>query len=177
MGMDSIRGGGRDVGRHRRTIATFSSYPEAERMVDRLADEKFPVEHLAIVGRGLEYVEQVVGRMGWAQAALRGALTGAITGLLIGWLFAIFDWFDPLVSRGWLIVDGLWFGAVVGTIMGLVAYALTRGRRDFTSIPAMRAETYEVVVDEEFADDAERLLSRVGEPMRPRAADRPTATP
>lgn len=176
MGMDSIRGGGNTPTRPHRAVASFSSYAEAARAVDALSDAKFPVEHVSIVGRDLEYVEQVTGRMSWGRAALRGMLTGAVVGLLIGWLFAVFDWFDPLVARGWLIIDGLWFGALVGTVMGLVAYALTRGERDFESIPAMRANRYEILVDDELAEEAERLLSRTGEPMRPRSADRPAGT-
>jgi hypothetical protein len=177
MGMDSIKSGGGMSTRPRRAVASFSSYLDAERSVDALADAKFPVEHVAIVGRDLEYVEQVTGRLGWGRAALRGMLTGAITGLLIGWLFAVFDWLSPLIARGWLVIDGLWFGALVGTIMGLVLYAFQRGRRDFESVPAMRAHRYEVLVDDEFADEAERLLSRTGEPMRPRSADRPAEPP
>jgi hypothetical protein len=35
-------------------------------------------------------------------------------------VFAIFDWFDPLVARGWLIIDDLWFGALVGAAFGLL---------------------------------------------------------
>jgi hypothetical protein len=46
----------------RRRIATTDSYAEAEAVVDRLADDGFPVEHVSIVGRDLEYVEQVIGQ-------------------------------------------------------------------------------------------------------------------
>lgn len=144
----------------RRTLATYETYREAERLVDRLADSGFPVERTTIVGRGLEFVEEVTGRFGYGAAALQGALQGAILGLLIGWLFAVFNWFDPVVASGWLILDGLWFGALVGTLIGLLAHALTGGRRDFASIPAMRAERYDVLVDEEVADEAARLLEQ-----------------
>ena len=127
-----------------RTIATFGSYEEAERVVDFLSDHGFPVERTAIVGRDLEYVEQVTGRMTYARAALAGALNGAVIGVLIGWLFALFNWFDPVVSAFWLVVDGLWFGALVGALMGLVMHALSGGRRDFS-----------------VADEAARLLGEL----------------
>src|SRR3954463_16142691 len=113
--------------RPRRAIATFSSYQEAERAVDYLSDHGFPVERTAIVGRDLEYVEQVTGRMTYARAALAGALNGALIGFLIGWLFGVFNWFNPVVSSFWLAIDGLWFGALVGALMGLVAHALSGG--------------------------------------------------
>src|SRR5919106_5208895 len=46
-----------------RDIATYPSYEEAERAVDRLSDQKFPVERIAIIGTGLRSVEQVLGRV------------------------------------------------------------------------------------------------------------------
>jgi hypothetical protein len=142
----------------RRAVASFSSYAEAERAVDLLADRHFPVEHVAIVGRDLKYVEQVTGRMTYVRAALSGALTGALIGFLIGWLFGVFNWFDPVVATLWLMFDGLWFGAVLGALFGVLLHALQGGRRDFASAGYTTAERYEVVVDEEYADDAQRLL-------------------
>jgi uncharacterized membrane protein len=155
-----------DIRLRRRVIGSFPTYAEAERAVDFLSDRKFPVERVSIVGRDLHWIEQVTGRMSYAQAALRGALSGAITGVLIGWLFFVFDWFSPIVARGWLIVDGLWFGALVGTIIGLIAHAALGGRRDFASVGAMVADTYDVLVDEEVAEDAVRLLSEMSDEAR-----------
>jgi hypothetical protein len=130
----------------RRVVASFSSYGEAEAAVDHLSDNHFPVERTAIVARGLHF------------AALRGAFSGAIAGALIGWLFGLLDWTAPIVASGWLALHGLWIGALVGALVGLIAYALSRGRRDFSSIGGMRADRYEVLVDEDVADEAARLL-------------------
>src|SRR5690349_2901550 len=85
--------------RPRRAIATFRSYEAAERAVDYLSDHGFPVERSAIVGRDLEYVEQVTGRLTYGRAALNGAV--------IGWLFGVFNRFNPVVSSWWLVIDGL----------------------------------------------------------------------
>ena len=149
----------------RRVVSSHQNYAEAERDVDYLADNGFPVERVSIVGRGLEYVEQVTGRMGYGEAALRGVVTGGLVGLLIGWLFAVFNWFDPVVARGWLIFDSLWFGMLTGALIWVLTHALLGGRRDFSSVPAMRAQRYEVLVDEAVADEAERMLSsRAGAP-------------
>ena len=114
----------------RRVVATYDNYRDAERAVDYLSDHKFPVERVSIVGRDLKLVERVTGRMTYGRSALQGALSGALAGVLIGWLFTVFNWFDPVVARGWLILDGLWFGALVGALFGLLAHALTGGRRD-----------------------------------------------
>jgi hypothetical protein len=95
---------------------------------------------------------------------LNGAIIGGLVGGLIGWVFALFDWFNPAIARGWLIVDGLWFGALLGAAMGGFIYATTAGRHDFSSVGAMQAGTYEVVVDEPFADQAVELLGQLRQP-------------
>jgi uncharacterized membrane protein len=163
-----------------RVIATYDSYRDAEQAVDFLSDQGFPVERATIVGRDVKLVERVTGRMTTAKAALNGAVAGALVGVLIGWLFVVFDWFSPIVASGWLIVDGLWFGAVVGALYGMVAHALTRGRRDFASVGGLQADRYELAVDEEVADQAARLLggapSRRGDGRFTRDADAPART-
>jgi hypothetical protein len=159
-----------------RSVATFHTYQDAERAVDRLSDHGFPVERTMIVGRGLRYVERVTGRMTYGKAALSGALTGALVGVLIAWLFFVFNWFSPVVASGWLILDGLWFGAIVGALFGMLAHALTGGRRDFTSMSRMEADEYDVQVDDGLADDAERLLGTDVGAAAPEAPDREART-
>jgi hypothetical protein len=45
----------------RRVIASYDTYAEAEAAVDHLADQQFPVERIAIVGRDVSLIEQVTG--------------------------------------------------------------------------------------------------------------------
>ncbi|HEY0402552.1 MAG TPA: general stress protein [Blastococcus sp.] len=142
----------------RRTVASFATYAEAERAVDRLADLDFPVERVAVLGQDLQTVEQVTGKLDYWGAAWRGALSGAVPGVLIGWLFGLFSWADPLVSSVLLALYGLLIGALIGAIMGLIVHAMTGGRRDFTSVMAVLPQRYELVVDDEVADRAVQLL-------------------
>ena len=144
----------------RRVVASYSSYRDAERAVDFLSDRRFPVQRVAIVGRDLQTVEQATGRMGYGRAAGNGAATGALLGLLFGWLFGLFDWVDPLVTSLTLAIYGLLWGAVVGALLGLVLHALSGGRRDFASVGGVRANRYELMVDDEVADEAARILSQ-----------------
>ena len=58
-------------------VASYASYPEAQRAVDRLSDASFPVENIEIVGRDLRIVERVTGRLTTGKATLAGAGTGA----------------------------------------------------------------------------------------------------
>jgi hypothetical protein len=146
-------------GDERRPIAAYDTYREAERAVDYLSDNGFPVRRVAIVGSDLKLVEQVVGRLNYGGAALRGAASGAFAGLLIGWLFGLFSW--AALATLLLALYGLLFGAVLGAIFGLIMHALQGGRRDFASVQAMTPGRYEVVADEQVADQAEALLAKM----------------
>jgi uncharacterized protein YqgC (DUF456 family) len=145
---------------NRRVVATVDSYGEAERAVDYLSDRRFPVERVAIVGHDVKMVEQVVGRLNYAGAALRGAGSGAVVGALTGWIFGLFDWVRPLVASLTLAAYGLIFGAIVGAIFGLIFHALQGGRRDFAAVRMTVPSRYEILVDEEVADEAIRLLAQ-----------------
>jgi hypothetical protein len=145
----------------RRVIATFDDYADAERAVDYLSDQGFEVNRVAIIGRDMEYHEQVIGRLNFGGAALRGAGSGALVGALMGWIFGLFDWIDPLLSALVLACYGLLFGAIVGALFGLLAHALQRGRRDFHSVGGLRPKYYDVVADAPVADRAVQLLGGV----------------
>jgi hypothetical protein len=138
-------------------VATYPDYPSAQRAVDYLSDNKFPVERTQIVGTDLRLVENVLGRLTTGRAALAGAASGAWFGLFIGLLFGIFSnssWFAVLLVC-------ILIGAVWGAIFGAIAHAMTGGRRDFTSRSSLQASQYAVTVDAEVADGARQLLTRL----------------
>ena len=146
----------------RRVIASYDSYAQAQRAVDYLSDQRFPVERVSIVAEDLRLVEQVTGRRGYGQAALEGAGSGAVIGALFGFFVGLFSFTDPLVVS-WLVLAlyGLVFGAIIGALMGLIFHALTGGERDFSSVGGIEAGRYNVMVDEEVAEEAARLLERL----------------
>jgi hypothetical protein len=139
------------------SVATYPDYASAQRAVDYLSDNKFPVQRTAIVGTDLRLVESVLGRLTTARAAGAGAASGAWFGLFIGLLFGIFsdsNWFA-------VILVTLLIGAVWGAIFGAIAHAATGGRRDFASRSSLQASQYAVIVDAEVADEARALLTRL----------------
>lgn len=144
----------------RRTIASFASYPDAERAVDVLSDRGFPVERVAIVGTGLRFVEQVAGRLTTARAALMGAGQGTMIGLLFALLFGLF--LTAASEFIGVLIYGLVAGAIFGAIFGAIGHAATGGRRDFASTSGMQADRYELQVDAEVADRATELLREAG---------------
>lgn len=142
----------------RRVISSYPTYAEAQRAVDYLSDQRFPVERVAIVAEGLRFEEQVTGRLGWGRALLNGALGGASTGIFIGFIFGLFSLVTPLVSALTLAFYGLIFGLIVGALIGLLFYAFSGGQRDFTSVGSIRAQRYDVSVENDVASEAEQML-------------------
>jgi hypothetical protein len=145
------------AGRASVIVATYPDYASAQRAVDFLSDQNFPVQHTAIIGTDLRLVEKVLGRLTIGRAALAGTSGGAWFGLLLGLLFGIFttyNWFA-------VVLTGIVFGAVWGAIFGAVAHAATRGRRDFTSASSLQAREYAVSVAAEHAEQARQLLTRL----------------
>lgn len=139
------------------TVASYGDYASAQQAVDYLSDNGFPVERTAIVGTDLRLVENVLGRLTTARAALGGAAGGAWFGLLIGLLFGIFsvsDWWRVLLAA--VIIGTVW-----GTVFGAVAHGMSGGRRDFTSRSFLEAARYAVTVDADHAEDARTLLTRL----------------
>src|SRR5215217_7969441 len=128
----------------RRIVASYDSYAEAQRAVDHLSDERFPVERVSIVAEDLRFVEQVTGRRGYGQAALSGAASGAVVGAFFGFFLGLLSLVDPLVSALILVIYGLIFGAILGAILGLVSHALTAGQRDFSSVAGVEAGRYNI---------------------------------
>lgn len=141
-------------------VATFTQYLEAQRAVDYLSDQKFAVERTSIVGEGLKIVEQVTGRLDWTRALSLGMTQGAFTGIFIG---LILNFLGFGGNRGFLalMLDGLLLGVIFGAIFALISYAMSGGRRDFTSVGGMRADHYNVMADPEVAEQARELLTRM----------------
>ena len=139
------------------TVTSYADYASAQRAVDYLSDNGFPVERTAIIGTNLRLVENVLGRMTIGRAALAGAASGAWLGLFIGFLFTLFStsaWWAVLITS--LIVGAFW-----GAVLGATAHALTGGRRDFTSRSSLQAGEYAINVDADVADEARALMTRL----------------
>jgi heat induced stress protein YflT len=134
-------------------VATFTNYSEAERAVEYLAEVRFPIERVAIVGEDVHMVEQVVNRLSFGRAAWHGAVSGGLTGLLFGWLFGLFDWIRPVIASLTLAAYGLIFGA----ILGLILYSLL-ARTPRLLLCAHPDAPHDVVADLEVAEEAARVL-------------------
>ena len=138
------------------SLAVYDTYDEAQRAVDHLSDNEFPVENLMIVGTDLKRIERVTGRLSWGRVALAGAITGLWFGVFVGLVFAL--WVEDGGVVGILLSTAL-FGALFGVVWALTGYAATRGRRDFSSVTAVVATRYEVLVEHKHREAARTILS------------------
>ncbi|MBO9577494.1 MAG: hypothetical protein J7480_01820 [Microbacteriaceae bacterium] len=140
-------------------VGTYETYPEAQAVVDRLAKAEFDVSQVAIIGNDLKTVERVTGKLSWGRAALSGAANGAFIGLFFALLLTLFN--PDVTGAGSLRLIAAVFlvTAGVGVVLGLIAYAFTRRRRDFASTQQVLASNYQVVVPTDTAARAQQLLA------------------
>ncbi len=138
------------------SVGVYNTYDEAQKVVDYLADARFPVENLCIVGTELRSVERVLGRRSWRTVIGQGVQSGVSTGLMIAllmWLFVPTE--NPLV----LALYALGIGIAVGIAMAALGYWMSQGKRDFTSVSQTIATKYEVLAEHKVAGNARELLA------------------
>jgi hypothetical protein len=138
------------------SIARYETYLEAQRAVDFLSDQQFPVQAVTIVGTGLRMVERVTGRLTYPRVAGASALSGLYFGFFVGLALSLFGGGNDLSIFAVALV-----GAGFGMLFGIISYALTGGRRDFTSTSQIVASEYEVLCLAEQANAASDLLRRL----------------
>ncbi|HTQ20300.1 general stress protein [Mycobacterium sp.] len=136
-------------------VGSYPTYAEAQRAVDYLSDQEFPVEQVTIVGVDLMQVERVTGRLSWPKVLGGGVLSGAWLGLFIGLVLLAF-------SNTWAVLPtGVVAGVFFGLITSAVPYAMARGTRDFSSTMQLVAGRYDVLCDPQNAEKARDLLARL----------------
>jgi hypothetical protein len=140
------------------TVARFDDYEAAQRAVDRLSDNGFPVEKLDIVGSDLRLIERVTGRLTNMRAAGAGAVSGLWAGLLIGVLLGLFT-----TGHAWLgvVAVAAAFGVLGGAVFGFARHAATRGQRDFSSVRVLSAGRYDLIARGGSADQARAMLTEL----------------
>ena len=137
-------------------IGSYGTYAEAQRAVDFLSDEQFPVQHVTIVGVDLMQVERVTGRLTWPRVLAGGALSGAWLGIFIGLVLGVFR-----SSLGESLIAGLVAGIFFGLITAGLQYAMAHGTRDFSSTLQLVAGRYDVLCDPASAEQGRDLLGRL----------------
>ncbi|MFI9007857.1 general stress protein [Actinosynnema sp. NPDC053489] len=138
-------------------IGSYATYTEAQRAVDHLADQEFPVQDVTIVGVNPMVVERVTARLTWGRVLAGGAASGAWFGLFVGLLLGMFGT-GPLPIA---ILTGLITGVGFGMAFAAAGYASMRGRRDFASTTQLVAGRYDVLCEPRTAEKGRDLLARL----------------
>jgi heat induced stress protein YflT len=137
-------------------VGSYDTYEQAQRAVDYLANNNFPVHDVTVVGVSPMLVERVRGRLTWGRVLGTGAASGAWFGLFVGLLLTIF-------SAGGIapLLLGLAVGVVFGLASAAISYRATGGRRDFTSQSQLVAQRYDVLCQPRNAELARQLLAEL----------------
>lgn len=139
------------------SLGVYDDYAAAQKAVDYLSDQEFPVENVLIVGTDLKQLERVTGRLTWGRVLLSGVAGGAWFGLLIGLLLGIFA-----AEGQWLsaVLTGVLLGVVWGVILSAAGYAFSRGERDFSSVKTILPSRYELLVEHKHLARGQELLAK-----------------
>jgi len=137
-------------------VGSYPTYAEAQRAVDYLSDNQFPVQQVTIVGVDLMQVERVTGRLTWAKVLLGGVLSGAWLGVFIG---LVLGFFSP--NPGQSLAIGVLAGVIFGLITSSIPYAMAKGTRDFSSTMQLVAGRYDVLCDPQNAEKARDMLAHL----------------
>src|SRR5690348_4062535 len=95
------------------SLAVYDDYAAAQKAVDFLSDNKFPVEQCMIVGTDLKRIERITGRLTTGRVALGGLLSGIWLGLFVGLVLSLFADDDSFFAT---LIACVLFGAVFGIV-------------------------------------------------------------
>lgn len=136
-------------------IGSYDTYQEAQRAVDHLAHDGFPVQGVTIVGIEPMLVERVDARLTWGRVLATGAASGAWLGLFVGLLMSLLSAGAGLLP----IIIGLVSGVGFGLASAAFRYSSTKGQRDFVSHSQLVARRYDVLSPPRTAERARDLLA------------------
>ena len=143
------------------TVASVSEYEAAQKLVSQLIAGEIPARAIAIVGVGVQTVERVTGRLGYANAARSGAVNGVLIGLFLSAIFVLGNPAVPMQA----FVGILFVGVAIGMILSLITYSIVRRRRDYASVMQLKADHYEVTVLSDSVGKARQVLGRAVTPI------------
>lgn len=122
-------------------LAETATYEQARHLVDRLAQDGYPLKNLTIVGKDLSSAEFIVGKLTGVNVFLAGALNGAWLGLLAGLLmtFTVQERFQYVVLP--VAILGL---AIISGCVQMLVYSFGARKNQFRSRTTLVAGRYEL---------------------------------
>src|SRR6478752_9521869 len=95
------------------SLGVYERYEQAQKAVDFLSDNEFPVQNCLIVGTDLKQVERVTGRLTYGKVTAGGLLSGVWMGLFVGLIISLFSTGSSAIA---IILGTMLFGAIFGLV-------------------------------------------------------------
>jgi hypothetical protein len=133
--------------------------------VERLIAGDFAPNKISIIGHDPVLVERVRSRLGYGRVALSGALTGFWIGLIFALLLGTGIEVSPEGGVNYLpqqFFSVLVVGAGLGMLFQVIRFSVTKNKRGFLSSQMPIATRYEVIVPDEDALAALKILGLAG---------------
>jgi hypothetical protein len=147
------------------SLGEFPNYPDATKLVERLIAGDFAPNKISIIGHDPVLVERVRSRLGYGRVALSGALTGFWIGLIFALLLGTGIEVSPEGGVNYLpqqFFSVLVVGAGLGMLFQVIRFSVTKNKRGFLSSQMPIATRYEVIVPDEDALAALKILGLAG---------------
>ena len=140
-----------------RVVGSYDTYPEAEWVVNHLKNLGVPLDTKFILAGDLAAMQQEREHMTYGRAALYGMAIGALVGGFIGTVAGASAWSAPGIAQVSFVALGVVLGMLAGTFIGVFIHWVGQSDREARA-SLVQAGRYDVTVDEEHADEAERIL-------------------
>jgi hypothetical protein len=144
------------------SLGEFGNYQDATALVEKLVAGDFAANKISIIGHDPVLVERVRSRLGYGRIALSGAITGLWLGVLVALVIGAGLQTD---TEGQINYVPQEFGAVVvvaagiGMLFNILRFSFSKQKRSFISSQLPVASRYQVIVPEEDAVAAHKIMS------------------
>jgi hypothetical protein len=147
------------------SLGEFPDYQDATKLVERLIAGDFAPSKISIIGHDPVLVERVRSRLGYGRVALSGAVTGFWIGLIFALLLGTGIEVTPEGGVNYLpqqFFSVLFVGAGLGMLFQVIRFSVTKNKRSFLSSQMPIATRYEVIVPDEDALAALKIIGLAG---------------
>lgn len=147
------------------SLGEFPNYQDATKLVERLIAGEFAPTKISIIGHDPVLVERVRSRLGYGRVALSGAVTGFWMGLIFALLIGAGMEVTPEGGVNYLpqqFFSVMFVAAGLGMLFQIIRFTATKNKRSFLSSQMPIATRYEVIVPDEDALGALKILGLAG---------------
>jgi hypothetical protein len=147
-----------------RTIATYTSFTEAQNALDYLIDHGFREQSLAIVLKEVSHHEPIPQQSNWVFSSGQTALNGAVFGFGISFLALMVSMWTPTYQASVdLAFSGVAYGALVGGVIGVLAWVFAQKNAE-NAANMLPTQHYNVIAQSTDAIRAQEALFSLMEP-------------